>query len=88
MAIHKLFKKKKKLGFQDKQRTREEINQEYNHHAVMYGHVTRLMSDNQKLLDHHLAAMDRLNKEGSSLPPEAPQPEILSETKPKEPTPA
>ncbi len=77
-------KKKKTLGFTEKQRTREEINQEYNHHAVMYGHLSRIANDHARLIDTHLEAMHRLNEEGSKLPPEAPK----AEPKPEEPAPA
>ncbi len=80
MAIRGIFDRKKKLGFKEKHRSREEINQEYNHHAVMFGHITRIIADNQKLLEVHLEHMQRLNQEGSKLPPEQPKVEP-----PKEP---
>lgn len=68
-----MFKKKKKtLGFAEKTRSREEVNQEYNHHAVMFGHTSRIIVQHQKVLDLHMEAMERLNEEGSKLPPEVP----------------
>ena len=64
--------RKKGQGFQDKTRTKEEIDQEYNHHAVMYGHATRLIAENEKSREHHLEAMLRLAEEGRKTPlPEA-----------------
>jgi hypothetical protein len=82
MAITKLFGKKKKLGFAEKQRSREEISQEYNHHAVMHGHLARIiaqdqevMQQNQNAMDEHVVAMVKLHKELAKLPPpEAPKP--------------
>lgn len=92
MSLHKLFRKKKRLGFTEKpaaQRTREEVNNEYNHHAIMYGHITRMMAENQKLLDEHLEALCRLNTEALRLPPEkAPESAPEGQAKLSEPTPA
>jgi len=93
-GIRSIFTKKKKktLGFEPKQRTRDEINQEYNHHAVMYGHSACLMEEAQKQLETiqvglnaHLDAMVKLRVEGSKLPP-AEVPKV--ETPPEEPKPA
>ncbi len=91
MAIHKLFKKKKKLGFQEKPRSRDEINQEYSHHAAMHGHNVCLMAEAQqkleeaqKTVDHHLEQMLRIRREGAKLPLEPPKD---AET-PEEPKPA
>ena len=82
--ISSLFRKKKRLGFAEKRRPKEEINQEYNHHAVMYGHTACLMTESQKLLDHHLESMLRLRAEGSKLPAETPK----TDDKPTETAPA
>lgn len=72
MGVLSKFRKKGR-GFQDKTRTKEEINQEYNHHAVMYGHASRLMAENEQIRDHHLQAMLRLVDEGQRVP--MPKPE-------------
>jgi hypothetical protein len=79
-------KKKKTLGFTEKQRTREEINQEYNHHAVMYGHVSRVIAQQQETRAEHMAAMVRLNAEGLKLPP-LPAAEAPAEVKQEETAP-
>lgn len=86
MAIRWMFGKKKKRGFTEKQRTKEEVDREYSHHAMMYGHISRTMFQSQRLLDDHLAALDRLAIEGSKLPPDKPKTE--AETPVPEPTPA
>jgi hypothetical protein len=89
MTIRSLFgKKKKTLGFTEKKRTREEINQEYNHHAVMFGHISRIICQNQKLIDLHMKDMERLNEEGAKLPPEQPADPSSKEIQPDETTPA
>lgn len=85
MGVLSKFRKKGR-GFSDKTRTREEVNQEYNHHAVMFGHISRIIVQNQKLLDQHMEALDRLNEEGLKIPPDAPK--STPETKPEEPKPA
>ena len=62
VSITKLFNKKKHVkGIPDKVRTRAEVDQDYHHHAVMYGHISRIMKQdsvtmdkNQELLDQHL----------------------------------
>lgn len=84
--ISSLFRKKKRLGFAEKQRPKEEINQEYNHHAVMYGHTACVMTESQRALDHHLDAMLKLRHEGSKLPVEQPtKEEAKPESTPAEP---
>lgn len=72
MGVLSKFRRKGK-GFQDKTRTGEEINQDYNHHAVMYGHTTVLIAENEKIRDHHLAAMIRLRDEAKKVPAKAEQ---------------
>ena len=84
MGVLSKFRKKTK-DFQEKTRTKEEVNQEYNHHAVMYGHTTRLIAENEKVRDFHLDAMLRLAEEGKKLPmpkPEEKAPETPTENKP------
>ncbi len=73
-------KKQKNLGFTEKPRTREEINQEYNHHAVMLGHNATLIAEVEKNLEtlqadqqRHLEATMRLRVEASKTP-EPPKP--------------
>jgi len=75
--------RKKGGGFQQKTRTKEEINQEYNHHACMYGHATRLIAENENNRDQHLEAMLRLAEEGRKTPLPAPETKA-PETKPEE----
>lgn len=77
MTISNMFKKKKKHGFAEKARPADEIDREYNHHAIMYGHVSRcmhqdalIMEKNQDLLNEHMDAMVKLNKERAAQPPE------------------
>lgn len=72
-------KKQKTLGFEQKPRTREEINQEYNHHAVMLGHGATLIAEVEKNLEtlqadqqRHLEATMRLRAEAAKLPADAP----------------
>lgn len=77
--------RKKGQGFQGKMRTKEEINQEYNHHAVMYGHATRLIAENEKNREHHLEAMLRLAEEGRKTPPPETKPEAKTETQAEAP---
>lgn len=82
MAIQRLFGKKTKLGMHVKPRAKDEIDREYSHHAMMFGHITRVIMDQQQLLDQHMEALERLATEGRSLPaqpnmaktPEAPEP--------------
>ena len=81
MGVLSKFRKKGR-GFQDKSRTKEEINQEYNHHAVMYGHASRLIHENERVRDHHMEAMTRLVAEGQKVPmpkPEEKTPETKTE---------
>lgn len=66
MSIRGLFEKKKK-------RTREEINQEYNNEAVLFGHKSALLSETTKQLEEiekelngHLVKMIKLRKEAST----------------------
>ncbi len=88
MAITKLFgKKKKRMGFQEtppKQRTRDEINQEYNQHAAMHGHKSALLAETREHfekaihtaeieLESHVVKMLYLRKEAAELPPEEPK---------------
>lgn len=61
-------KKKKTYGLTPKVRTLEEINTQYNHHAVQYGHKTRIMNQLQEEIEQHMEQLYQLNKEGSALP--------------------
>lgn len=81
MGVLSKFRKKGR-GFQDKTRTKEEINQEYNHHAVMYGHASRLIAENEQIREHHMQAMVRLVAEGQKVPMPKPE-EKATETKPE-----
>lgn len=82
MAIRTIFGKKKRFGIAEKQRSKEEVDREYGHHAMMYGHISRMMAEHEDLLRHHLESLQRLAREGSKIPaekpkdktPEAPQP--------------
>lgn len=76
MAIRNIFGgKKKKLGFAEKQRTREEIAQEYSHHAFMHGRASHVIKQNQEVLEQHMAAMIRLDVERLKAPPPQPKEE-------------
>ena len=77
----------KTLGFALKQRTKEEINQEYNQHAVMYGHEACMVAEAQehvekiiKSQEAHIEAMLKLRKEAAQIPQEtAPKLDIQPE---------
>jgi hypothetical protein len=78
----------KTLGFAPKPRTKEQINQEYNQHAVMYGHDACMVAEANehverflKSQDDHLKAMLALRQEASKLPaePAAPKLDITEE---------
>lgn len=76
----------KRLGFAEKTRTREKINQEYNTEAVMFGHKSALIMETtthleglQKEVEKHLDAMIRLRKEASTAPAETPPAETKTE---------
>jgi len=78
-----LKKKKKTLGFEEKQRTIAEINQEYNQHAALYGHGATLIAETEAALakahadqEVHLSALMRLRSEAAKASAEQPkQPE-------------
>ncbi len=81
----------KTLGFAPKQRTKEEINLEYNQHAVMYGHDACMIAEAEKHVEtlmasqeNHIRAMLALRQEASKLPvePAAPKLDIQAEEGP------
>jgi hypothetical protein len=81
----------KTLGFIPKQRTKEEINQEYNQHAVMYGHEACMIEEAQehvekifKSQEQRVRAMVNLRQEAAKLPvePAAPKLDIQAEEGP------
>lgn len=89
MGVLSKFRKKGR-GFQDKTRTKEEINQEYNHHIAMYGHGATLLEETRKNFEaaigkaeaeqqRHLEMAVKLRAEAAALaattPPEAPKTE-------------
>lgn len=81
--ITKLFgKNKKRYGIQEKQRFKEEIDREYSHHAMMYGHITRLIQEHEELLGSHLKKMEDLAAEGRNAPNEPKKEEPKTETPP------
>ncbi len=82
-------KKKKTLGFQPKPRTVEEINKEYQQHAILLGHAVRLVQELQEQIDRleaeqseHLLAMRRANIAAKEIQasPQPPAPVVQSET--------
>ena len=65
-------KKKNRLGFQPKVRTKDEIDREYTHHAIQAGHKGCIIIQLQKELDEHMERLIELNAEGMKLPPTPP----------------
>lgn len=63
--------KKKTLGIKPKSRSLEEINKDYNDHAIHAGHKQRVLKEIQREVDHHVQRMLEINHEAKSIPPEA-----------------
>jgi uncharacterized protein YllA (UPF0747 family) len=72
-----------RTSFMEKQRTKDEIDREYSHHAMMYGHISRVIKQNQELLEQHMAGLMKLNEEGSKLPPSSPLQAVQEPTAPE-----
>jgi uncharacterized protein (DUF3084 family) len=66
-----LAKKKTKLGFQPKHRTKQEIDQDYTHHAVQIGHKARVIAQLEEEVADHVEKLKHINAEAMALPPEA-----------------
>ena len=65
-----MFGKKKTLGFQPKTRTKQEIDQEYTHHAMQIGHKARVISQLEEEVAVHVDKLKEINAEAMKLPPE------------------
>lgn len=68
-------KKKNKVGFNAKKRTRQDIEREYADQAVQVGHKARMVSQFQEEIDRHLARMNSCNREVMLLPADEKQPD-------------
>lgn len=64
--------KKRKLGIQPKQRTLDQINQDYNHHAAQAGHKQRIINEIQAEIEQHLFQLAKINDEAKLLPKPSP----------------
>lgn len=59
---------KNKMGFKNKPRSLEEINKDYNYHAAQAGHKSRVVSEIQGEIEHHIQTMLNLNEESKKVP--------------------
>ncbi len=66
---------KKKLGLTKPARTKEEIDQEYQMHAMQQSHKRRLAFQLEEEADKHFQSMLDLSKEIPLVPKAEPQPE-------------
>lgn len=91
-----MFSKKKTYGHDTKkQRTIEEINQDYNFHAAQAGHKGRVIRKIENEIEDHLERLEQIDQEAKALPPasvksaespeEAPKPEEPSDEHTQEP---
>lgn len=69
----------KKSFSQKKQRTSDEINQDYSNHAIQLGHKTRIIRQYQKEVEEHARRMTEINQEALDLP-KSPPPEVSTQT--------
>lgn len=58
------LKKKNRLGFNPKLRTKEEIDRDYTQNAIDLGHKARLVSKFQEEIERHVERLKEINAEG------------------------
>lgn len=76
-----MFGKKKAYGQKTKVRTLDEINRDYQDHALQLGHKTRVLFQLQQEIEEHTQRLCEINEESKHLPPEAKAPAQASEEK-------